>query len=251
MKKLFIAALAAVVMFGCKSIQNAVHPHDTYAKRMFYEKYLNPADPNDARIIQTLAAVRANPQSAALHNDLGQLLRQKGFPKDAEAEFERAVDADSSFYPAWYNLGLVREGRGNYPGARFAFGRTIHYKPGHSAALFQLGLMEEERKNTDAAIDYYAKAIGINHALLDVRVNPRIIDSKLIDLALLRLYPTEHAREAIQFQNAAEPMYLPPATTTAAPSPQPQPKDILPPGPPATSPAAQTPPPTPPVRPPV
>lgn len=250
MKRLLIAALAAVALFGCKSIQNAIHPSDTYAKTMFYEKYLNPADPNDARILQTLAAVRANPKSASLHNDLGQLLRQKGFPKDAEAEFERAVDADSSFYPAWYNLGLIRAGRGNDTGARFAFNRAIHYKPGHAAALFQLGLIEEQRQNTDAAIDYYAKAIGINHALLDVRVNPRIIDSKLIDLALLRLYPTEHARESIQFQAAPERSYTALPTGPAAPSPQPAAKDIVPPAPPVTSPAAQTPPPTPPARPP-
>lgn len=248
MKRFLIAAAAAVALFGCNSIRDITQPRNPYAKRMFYEKYLNPADPFDARIEQTLNDVRANPRSASLHNELGQLLREKGFPKDAATEFERAVDADPTFYPAWYNLGLLREARGNEVGARYAFNRAVHYKPGHAAALFQLGLAEEQRQNTDAAVDYYAKAIGINHSLLDVRVNPRVLDSKLIDLALIRLYPTEHARESMQFQGAPEPVYM--HDELAAPSPQPAAKDIVPPAPPVTSPATQTPPPTVPVRPP-
>lgn len=244
MKRLLIAAVACVALSGCKSVRDLVHPADAYSKPMFYEKYLNPADPFDARIERTLNAVRANPKSPSLHNELGQLLRAKGFPKDAQIEFERAVDLDSSFYPAWYNLGLVREANGNAVGARYAFNRAVHYKPGHAAALFQLGLIEEQRKNVDAAIDYYAKAIGINHALLDVRVNPRVLDSKLIDLALLRLYPTEHARESMQFQGTVDRVYTQPPPEPAAPSNVPAAKDIVPPAPPVTSPATQTPPPT-------
>lgn len=248
MKRLVVTALTAVLLFGCKSLQNHPFSHnDPYAKRMFYEKYLNPGDPSDAQILQTLAAVRANPKSAALHNQLGQLLRQKGFPNDAEAEFERAVDADKRYYPAWYNLGLIREARGNYVGARFAFGRTIHYKPGHAAALFQMGLMEEQRSNKDAAIDYYAKSFTINHEMLDVRVNPRILDSKLVDLALLKAYPNDHARESMQFQNAPDVSYGPPPTPGPAVTPQPAAKDIVTPAAPVTNPAAQQPPPKPPM----
>src|SRR6185436_12326297 len=130
------------------------------------------------RIQRDIDALRATPNSATLHNDLGQLLIEKGFPKDAETEFERAVNADSHFYPAWYNLGLLRMSRGDTVGARVAFGQTVRHKPGHSAALFQLGLMEEQRGHSEAAIEAYAKAFAINHALLDVRVNPRILDSK-------------------------------------------------------------------------
>ena len=244
-KRLLIATVAALTLFGCKSIREIYKPKDTYAHRMFYEKYLNAGDPLDARIQQTLNNVRLNPKSASLHNELGQLLRAKGFPKDAEAEFERAVNADTHFYPAWYNLGLLREANGNYVGARFAFSRAVHYKPGHSAALFQMGLMEEQRHNTDSAIDYYVKAFSINHDLLDVRVNPRILDSKLVDLALLRLYPTEHARESLQFQPA--PLGYVQPRQPEAPSPQPTPQQIVTPSAPVTNPATQTPPPKPPL----
>jgi len=194
MKRLLLIA-AITALASCASTHHH-HDQNAYANP-FYARYLNTGSQLDAQISATLIALQANPRSAALHNQLGQMLLQKGFPKDAEVEFERAVNADAHFYPAWYNLGLARMSRGDWTGSHFAFARTVHYKPGHSAALFQLGLMEEKRNHQDAAIDYYAKAFMINHSLLDVRVNPRILDSKLVDLALLKAYPKSHARDSM------------------------------------------------------
>lgn len=244
MKRTLILAVAASTMLACAGL----HHHDKsnpYAQRLFIEQFLDPNDPLDAQIQKTITDLRAKPRSAALHNQMGQLLRRKGFPKDAEVEFERAVNADHHFYPAWYNLGLVRQARGDYTGASFAYHRTIAYRKGHSEALFQLGLMEEQRHNTEAAVTYYAKALSINHALLDVRVNPRILDSKLIDLALLRAYPNEHARESTQFQPTPSGYVQP--SLEPAPSPQAPATAIVSPAPPVTNPAQQTPPPKPPL----
>ena len=247
MKRLLTLAAAALTLAGCAAINKATHrTANPYQKPLFVEKYLDPANNAlDAQIRRTIDALRALPNDAALHNQLGQLLVQKGFPKDAEREFERAVDADSHFYPAWYNLGLVRMARGNWTGAHVAFLATVHEKPGHSQALFQLGLMEEQRHNTEAAVNYYAKALSINHALLDVRVNPRILDSKLIDLALLRAYPNEHARESTQFQPTPSEYVQP--SVEQAPSHQAPATAIVSPAPPVTNPAQQTPPPKPPL----
>jgi tetratricopeptide (TPR) repeat protein len=242
MKRLLIISAAALTLFSCAAFHNNKNP---YEKKLFVERYLDPGNPLDAQIQRVLNDLRANPRSAALHNELGQLLQRKGFPKDAEVEFERAVNADSRFYPAWYNLGLLRQARGDYAGARFAFHRTIHYKPGHAAALFQLGLMEEKRGNTEAAIEYYVKAFSINHALLDVRVNPRILDSRLVDVALLQLYPKEHARASMQFQPAPQ-GYEKRNLEELAPSPQAPAEKIVTPAAPVTDPAKQTPPPKPP-----
>ncbi|HEV7429165.1 MAG TPA: tetratricopeptide repeat protein [Thermoanaerobaculia bacterium] len=238
MKRLLLIA-ATAALAACASMHH--HDDNPYASP-FYARYLNTGSRLDAQISQTVNALVANPRSASLHNQLGQMLLQKGFPKDAEVEFERAVNADSHFYPAWYNLGLVRMSRGDWSGSHFAFARTVHYKPGHSAALFQLGLMEENRHHQDAAIDYYAKAFTINHSLLDVRVNPRILDSKLTDLALLKAYPTAHARESMAFQSTP-PGYV--QQGLEAPSTQPAAKDIVTPALPVTDPSMQAPPPTP------
>jgi len=243
MKRILVLTAAVLMLAGCAAFHH--NNKNPYEHTLFIEQFLDPANPLDAAIQKTISDLRANPNSAALHNRLGQLLRQKGFPKDAEVEFERAVNADRHLYPAWYNLGLVRQARGDFSGASFAYHRAIAYRKGFSEALFQLGLMEEQRHNTEEAVGYYAKAFTINHALLDVRVNPRILDSKLVDLALLRAYPNEHARGSTRFyptpsgyvQQNAEP----------SPSPQPPASAIVPPVPPVTNPAQQTPPPKPPV----
>ena len=240
MKRLLSLAAAALVLAGCSALNH--DKGNPYEKPLFIEKYLDPANSElDAQIRRSIDALRALPNSAALHNQLGQLLVQKGFPKDAEREFERAVDADRHFYPAWYNLGLLRMARGNRAGARVALAATVHEKPGHSQALFQLGLMEEQRGNTDAAVAYYAKAFSINKTLLDVRNNPRILDTRLVHLALLELYPKEHARGSMKFIGTPPNYTQQNLEAPVAPSPQPTAQQIVPPTAPITDPARQTP----------
>jgi tetratricopeptide (TPR) repeat protein len=231
--KPLLLLLAALTTFGCTAVRDLRNNHDTYQQPPFYAKYLNTGSELDAQIQSTLEAVRQNPRSAHLHNELGSLLVQKGFPKDAEREFERAVDADGNFYPAWYNLGLVRAARGDDLGARRAFYRTIARKPGHSAALFQLGLVEEKRQHTDRAVALYAKAYRINPGLLSVRRNPRILDSKLTHLALLKLYPVAYGRDSMQFQGAPAGYRVP---EPQAPAAETRPETIATPTPPATDP---------------
>jgi len=200
MSRIPLVAAAALLAAGCSLVKYESHHNSNPYANPFYARYLNPQVPLDAAIQHDVDLLSVNPHSAATHNELGQLLSQKGFPKDAEVEFERSVNADSHFYPAWYNLGLARAARGEFTGARFAFGRALHYKPGDSWTLFQAGLLEEQRGDTDAAIELYAKAILKNHSLLDVRVNPRVVDSKLIHLALIRAYPSQHTRDTMLFQ---------------------------------------------------
>lgn len=227
--------LAALAAFGCAQLRDR-GSDDPYANP-FYAKYLNTGSVLDAEINRTLDGLRADPKSATLHNDLGALLLEKGFPKDAEREFERAINADGDYFPAWYNLGLVRASHGDEGGARRAFLATVHHKPGHAAALFQLGLIEEKLHHSDRAVKLYAKAFTINPALLDPAVNPRILDTELVHLALVEAYPTRHARESMQFQNA--PVLNGNRRATQAPSAQPAPQQIIPPSAPATDPSMQ------------
>jgi len=243
--KRILTITMALSLAGCASMHISHNrSKNPYEGRIFYTKYLNPqASSLDAQIQRDLDTLRAEPNNASVHNDLGAALVQKGFPKDAETEFERAVDADRHFYPAWYNLGLVRAARGDSAGSSFAFKRTVHYKPGHSQALFQLGLVAERAGNKDEAIDYYAKAISINRTLLNVRTNPRVLDAKLIDLALLRLYPLDHSRQSMQFL-AAPPGYVS-DSTAPSPSPQAPASKIVTPAAPLTDPAKQQAPPKP------
>jgi tetratricopeptide (TPR) repeat protein len=231
--------VTALALGGCTTMQRAVRGGNPYEKKIFYTRYLNPASPLDARIQSDLDQLRANPHAASLHNDLGMALVQKNFPNDAQVEFERAIDADRGFYPAWYNLGLLHASLGHSQAALRAFRGTIKHKPGHAAALFQMGLVEEQNRNFNDAVEHYAKAFSINRQLLDVRVNPRIVDVKLIDRALIRMYPTEHVRGSFIFQGTPHGYSDPIATTREAPSPQAPAADIVTPAPPVTAPSVQ------------
>jgi tetratricopeptide (TPR) repeat protein len=237
MKRLLILTVAALAMTGCAEL---FERNDNLYDNPFYAKYLNTGSALDAQIQKTLEALRQNPGSPRLHNDLGMLLVQKGFPKDAEREFERSVNADGDFYPAWYNLGLVRAARGDEQGAGRVFRRTVANKPGHAAALFQLGLIEEKSGDVEKAVKHYAKAYSINPALMDVRVNPRIVDSRLTHLALIENYPKKHAKDSMQFHGVPsgyrEPMPEP------ALSPEAPPQKIVPPTPAPTDPTQLPPP---------
>lgn len=246
MKRTLLIAAAVLATAGCAAIDGMGRDENPYANP-FYAKYLNTGSQLDADITRTLESLRQNPKSAENHNLLGAMLVEKGFAKDAEREFERAIDANDDYYPAWYNLGLVRASRGDEVGARRAFNETVDLKPGHANALFQLGLVEEKRQHRDMAIELYAKAFTINPQLMDVRVNPRILDTELVDLALLRMYPNAHSRRSMIFQGGAiasrtaEPG-TPAPSTQEAPSPQPNPQNIMTPAPPATDPSQQRPP---------
>lgn len=221
MKRLLIIAVATLTTVGCAAIHD-LRTDDKPYDNPFYAKYLNTGSTLDAQITRTLESLRQNPGSADLHNTLGALLLDKGFPKDAERELERAVDSNRKYYQAWYNLGLVRTAHGDQLGARRAFSRTVDLKPGHSQALFQLGLIEEKNHHRDRAVRYYAKAFTINPSLLRVDVNPRILDSKLTDIALLTMYPIQHSRRSMQLQGTA----IPPTAQPASP-PQPAAKNIV------------------------
>ena len=233
--------LTSCVQFSAL-VDRKTHGENPYVEPPFYSQYLNTSSPLDAQIQDRVSRLRETPKSATLHNELGSLLVRKGFPKDAEREFFRAVSNDDEFFPAWYNLGLIREARGDFGGASRALRRTLSLKPGHAAAHFQLGLLEEKKGNTDRAIEHYAKAYSINHSLLNVRVNPRVLDSKLIDRSLLYLYPTQHTRQSLQFQPAPAGYVARSVETVSPESPA---EAIVTPTPSSTDPAVQTPAPTP------
>lgn len=220
---LLVATLAA---FGCAEIRELRNTDANPYQDPFYAKYLNTGSSLDAQITRTLEGLRADANNAQLHNDLGALLVQKGFSKDAEREFERAVNLDKRYYPAWYNLGMVRAARGDEGGSRRAFRYTVHYKPGHAMALFQLGLIEEKLKHSDRAVKLYAKALSINPSLIEPSVNPRILDTKLVHRALIEMYGKDHARKSMQFQGVTPaPRRTPAADAAPAPIvPAPTPK---------------------------
>jgi tetratricopeptide (TPR) repeat protein len=235
MKRSLAITLLVLAAAGCAAISN--HDENPY-DNPFYARYLNTGSALDAQIARAVEGLQENPNSPTLHNELGGLLMQKGFPNDARVEFQRAIAADKTLYAAWYNLALVNASMGEHEAAHKALERTVDLKPGHAAALFQLGLIEEKNGNIDDAVKYYAKAYRHNPRLLEVAINPRILDSKLTHLAMLELYPAQAAKHSMQFQPTPNGYRDP--EVVPAPAPQPKPSDNIVPATTTGTPATQT-----------
>lgn len=197
--------LLVASLTGCLSIERSIdrkaHGDNPYEGKIYYTKYLDTGSALDRQISQKLGALRVDPRSATLHNDLGMLLTAKGFPKDAEVEFRRATFEDKRYVAAWYNLGQLRAARGDLGGAHRALSTAIDLKPGHAGALFALGLVEERLGQRKQAIAHYAKAYRINPDLLRVEINPQIIHSQLVADALLVLYPSGQAMNSTRYES--------------------------------------------------
>lgn len=244
MKRTMAMILVAAALTGCsisEQIDRVRYGSNPYDESPFYARYLDPSNPKDRQILTLLEVLRAAPQNAAAHNELGTFLADKRFPNDAEREFQRAIAADEDFHPAWFNLGLIREAKGDQSGAIRALKRTVELKSGHDRAHFELGLIYEKRGQTERAVKHFAKAFTINPALLDIRQNPRIVDTNLVDRALLVIYPTTYARRSARYEGPPAD-YIPPGSIPEpepAPSEQPSPSDIVSPVPPVTEPSQQ------------
>src|SRR5262245_264516 len=85
---------------------------------------------NEKRVALGLAsfqeAVRLNPDSALYHNTLGVVfLHYLGKPVEAQAEFQKAIDLDSSYAEAYTNLGVTLAQQGKWEDAVTAYRKAI------------------------------------------------------------------------------------------------------------------------------
>ncbi len=201
----------------------------------FYLKYLDRGNELDREILARIEALRANPESPRMHNELGALLFERRFTKDACYEFERALHFDKRFYSARYNLAIAEMALGNDGHAKRQLKKVVDQKPGHAEAHFTLGLLYERQGRRDAAIEHYGKAYTIDRDMLKVKRNPRIVESKLVTATLLTLYDSSRERASAKFLDAPQ-GYLEPVKPTEKVAPEAPDKMILTPGEPASTP---------------
>ena len=178
----------------------------------FYRRYLAAGEPLDDKITEQERRVEADPRSAALRNDFGNLLAARRFQEQAIEQYETALELDSSHFLAAYNLGLLYETMGKNARAVSAHRIAIRRKPGFPPAHFRLGRLYEIRGLTRLAIGEYSRAFRIDPAMRDPRHNPLVADSRLIDRVSLENYPRDLAGASLRADAAfAEPWRFRPA----------------------------------------
>ncbi|MGQ9496227.1 MAG: tetratricopeptide repeat protein [Thermoanaerobaculaceae bacterium] len=160
----------------------------TGAAAAVFERFLNPARPEDRAILNYLELER---QGRAQSNDLAELavlLVKKGFPKDAEDYLRKALKMEKGNVEARYRLGLVLQRLGQDRAAAREYRRVIKARPGFAEAQFMLALALERCGRRRAAVAAYVKAYKHDPRLADPAVNPLVLDSKLQTQARLLHY---------------------------------------------------------------
>ena len=186
-----VALLAAIASAGVASGKDK--SGDKPAEPFFHQ-FLIPGDRLDENLLLQEKRVAENPESAAMRNDFGNLLAERRFPKEARAEYKKALELDKHFFLAAYNLGMMEETIGRTSAAAAAYREAIHRRPGFPPAHFRLGRLYERSGRTSEAIAEYATAMRIDDSMRDPKRNPLAVDSRLLDQASLVNYPDDLAR---------------------------------------------------------
>lgn len=141
--------------------------------------WLKPNDPGDQVIRVYWERVDAGEASAKELVDLGTMLFFRGYPKDAVRLFRRALKQDHGLAEAWFRMGAVYHSQGELKKARRAYKKCIKNFPGHGWCNFYLGLCDEQLGKGSEALHYYRRAYRFSPALMNPKVNPVVLYSKL------------------------------------------------------------------------
>lgn len=194
-----------------------------------FERYLAADRPPDRAIAAYVELEKSGKATSKDLAELGVLLVNKGFPKDAERYLRAALKKDRHNHEAAFRLGLVLQRQGRDRAACRYYRRTLKERPGHGPARFMLALAEERSGRTRAAVRDYVRAYRHAPDLADPAKNPLVLDSHLQTLALIAHYrdtvdrATYHVfpvdPEAVRQMMLVRPAPAPQVAPPAAPAP--------------------------------
>ncbi len=200
--------------------------------------WLKPNDPGDQVIRVYWERVEAGEASAQELVDLGTMLFFRGYPKDAVRLFRRALKQDDSLAEAWFRMGAVYHSQGELKKARRAYKKCIKNFPGHGWCNFYLGLCDEQLGKGSEALHYYRRAYRYAPELMNPKVNPVVLYSKLqagarvptlrtgdfkrqLPLDYLEADKVAEVRSRFEPTPTPKPVVEPPRVPAAVPTPHP------------------------------
>jgi tetratricopeptide repeat protein len=166
---------------------------DKKDREPFYRRYLVAGNALDEKILDQEKRVQADPKSADLRNDFGNLLAARRFPKEAREQYEIAMKLDAHHFLAPYNLGLLYETLGETRRAISAYEKSVDRNRGFPPSRFRLGRLYEKQGSQSRAIEQYARALQIDPTMRDPHRNPLIVDTRLLDRVSVQNYPRDLA----------------------------------------------------------
>ncbi|MEQ8665540.1 MAG: sulfotransferase [Rhodospirillales bacterium] len=116
-------------------------------------------------------ALELSPDSAADHNNRGEVLKSLGRFRDAAIAYKRAIEIDPDMAIAHNNLGATCRMLNQYEAAEACLLRAIQLRPDYAEAYGNLGNVMCDLRWLDRAEGYYRKALEIDPALPEVYTN--------------------------------------------------------------------------------
>jgi len=165
------------------SQMHTVSPHPTMGdggnSNSYY--YPVPMDPTG----QTASANASSPQHPVHGNmsdvppevtltDYGTRLKLSGNLDDAMNKYVEATHVNSSYAPAYYNIGVIYSELGQYQDALNGYQAALQRNPRYVEAFCNIGVIYKNLGNLETAVLYYEKALGINPNFKIVRNNMAI-----------------------------------------------------------------------------
>lgn len=143
------------------------------------------APPNLAEALEAQRRLADETPTAAVLNDLGNLLFLTGRHIEAESVYRRVLTLDVDHTEARFNLGLLLQNRGDLESAGEIFEALVEQHPTHAWAHYQLGAIREAEEDQKNAIASYARALALDPELYFPDVNPQVVGNQLLTQSLL------------------------------------------------------------------
>ena len=103
-------------------------------------------------------AVRLNPLSAEVQNNLGGALQRQGRMNEALIAHRKAIELNPRLVDARYNVGVVLQALGDLDGARREYEQVVRERPDYAAAHHNLGTVLLALGQGDAAVAAFAES---------------------------------------------------------------------------------------------
>jgi tetratricopeptide (TPR) repeat protein len=85
-----------------------------------------------------------------------------GYADEAQAAFQRVLDADPNHAAAWFNLGTIYLNKEMYPEARKCLLESVRLNPKDADAWNNLGMVSGEQQNYDQALEEFRRSALAN-----------------------------------------------------------------------------------------
>jgi tetratricopeptide (TPR) repeat protein len=108
------------------------------------------------------ASVRLNPNFAGAHNNLGVALQAEGRLDDAIGHYRRALQIKPRLADAHNNLGVVFQAEGDLDKAIGHYRQALQIKPDLADAHSNLGVALRTQGKSSEAIDHFRRALEVN-----------------------------------------------------------------------------------------